>query len=163
MGGEDVVQFAVQVRERLRLFLAKLTREELRVRDEIVSMPLSRRSRLPGRFELLRCVLANRVQEERSAAIRIQHDKRFLDQPSQQIQDVAFRDAGLVRDRFRRLDGQSTRKHGETAQQRPFAIIEQLVAPVDERAQRLLARKRRAVAIGEELKAIAQARCDLVQ
>ena len=41
-------------------------------------------------------------------------------------------------------------------------VVEQVVAPVDQRAQRLLARQRRAIAAGQQTEAIGQPRRDLL-
>ena len=47
-------------------------------------------------------------------------------------------------------------EHAESAQQRAFGRVEQLVAPVDRRSQRLQPRQRAALAAGQQAEAVGQ-------
>ena len=53
-------------------------------------------------------------------------------------------------------------EHREAPEQAPLVVVEQVVAPVERRAQRLLARQRGAAAAGEQAEAVVEPRGDLL-
>ena len=78
-------------------------------------------------------------------------DERLVDEATHQDVDVAYADS-CVADRVdgiraHRLDGlqrRSSAECGKPAEQRPLPFVEEIVAPVDEVAQRLLSHVGRA-------------------
>ncbi len=91
------------------------------------------------------------------------HDQRFLDEAAQQIEHVdsammlAARTHG-----FRRLQRPAAGEHREAAEQDPLLLGQQVVAPVDQRPQGLLARQRGPVAACQQTEAVRQALGDLL-
>ena len=65
-------------------------------------------------------------------------------------------------DRLGRLQRPAAGEHRQPPQQRPLRLGEQVVAPVDQRPQRLLAGQRRAAAAGQQPEAVVQPRRDLL-
>ena len=84
------------------------------------------------------------------------HDQRLLDQLRLQVDDVAGFDRTARTDRFSGLQRPAAREHREALEQLRARFVEQIVAPVDQRAQRLLARQRGAVAGRQQLEAVVQ-------
>jgi hypothetical protein len=80
----------------------------------------------------------------------------------EQIEHLVLRDATVGARRLGGVDGKSAGENGEPAQQCPLVLVEQVVAPVDQRAQGLLARKRAAVAPCQQLEAVTQVERDLL-
>ena len=63
-----------------------------------------------------------------------------------------------------RSDGrevEAAREHRQPREQDLLAVLQQVVRPVDQRAQRLLARLQRAIAAGQQLVAVVEALVDV--
>ena len=104
-------------------------------------------ARVLARFgEALQRVLPHGLQQSVALALCIERDQRLVDQVPQQVQHVARRDVVARADRLGRVERESAGEHRQPLQQRALAGREQVVAPVDRCAQRLLARQRRLVA-----------------
>ena len=92
------------------------------------------------------------------AGFGVELDQRLLHQAIQQIEHVGRSDGAVRAHRFRRRQHPASREHREPSQQRALGIGQEVVAPVDARAQRLLPRQRRAIALGQQPEAVGQAR-----
>ena len=80
-----------------------------------------------------------------------------------QVDDLPARDGAAGAHVLGRLQGEAAGEDAQAAEEHALLAGEQLVAPLDRGAQRLLARARRAAAGGEDVEAVAQARRDLIQ
>ena len=127
-------------------------------------MAVARGRRLAGLGQLLLGVLADRLEQAvaRLAAGAVGDDERLLDQRRDEIEDRL----GLERVGggygLGGIEREAAREDGQPAQQRPLGLGEEVVAPVDQRAQRLLAAQRGARAAGEQAEAVAEAVGDLL-
>ena len=84
------------------------------------------------------------------------HHQRFVDQLLEVFQGVR-----VFRDRFEGLEPPASGKNGSGLQQALLFVREQVVAPVDQRAQGLLARQRGAAPAHEQVEAVIQPPGDL--
>ena len=116
---------------------------------------------LGGRLEPLSGVLAHGV--EQAEALTLRDDERLLDQPGKQIDDPPQGDRTAGADLLGRLEREPTGEHGEATVKDALLTGEQVVAPVDRGAQRLLAGQRGATTGAEHVEALAQARGDLIE
>ncbi len=115
-----------------------------------------------GRFvQALPRILTHGFQQAVAPSFRVRLDQRFLHQVAKHVERVGrFVIAPLGADASA---ASSVKPPGEDREARNSArsgSVEQVVAPVDQRAQRLLARQRGAVAAGQQAEAIVQARRD---
>ena len=91
------------------------------------------------------------------------HDQRLVDQPRDQPRDPAAVDGAAGADLLGGLQGEAAGEDGQAPEEHALLAGEQVVAPVDGGAQRLLARARRAAATGQDVEAVAEACRDLVE
>ena len=82
--------------------------------------------------------------------------QRLLHQSLKKRIDILRADALAAADGLGGLAGPTSGKGGQPHEELPLRLLEQRVAPVDECAQRLLARERRAAPTGERAEAIVQ-------
>src|SRR5206468_2815242 len=109
-----------------------------------------RLARVPARgcAELLHGVLADGLEEAVAGAVTalLADDERFVDQLSQQVEDLERLAGRRPADRLGGLQRPAAGEDRQAAEQRPLPFGEQVVTPIDERVQRLLARERGAAA-----------------
>ena len=109
------------------------------------------------RDKLLSPVLPQRLQQ--SIALRVVRlllwdHQRFLDQPQHKIHHIVGSNAAPATDGLCRFQGPTGCKHDESREQQSLLRSEQLIAPIDGRAEGLLARERRAAAAREQPEAL---------
>ncbi len=87
-------------------------------------------------FQLFRGVGTGRLEQAVApfGAPGLRKDQRFLDQRREDVEHVGLRELRGTTHRNRTVQGEAAGEHAEPAQQSAFALIEQFVAPVDERA-----------------------------
>ena len=123
-------------------------------------MPAVQLVRATALREAFQCVFADGAEhQEAGLAIARRHlaQQALLDERTEAIEQV---DVQLV-PRAHLLDGVQSgaaQEDGEAPEERPFVIGQQLVAPVDRSAQRLLPLRAIAAAAGEKIQPVAQAR-----
>ena len=115
---------------------------------------------LPCFVEPLLRVLSHRLHQPVALAIGLHGDKRFVDQVRQEIEYIALRYVAAGTHGFRGVERPAPRKDREPAQQRALVFRQQVVAPVDQRAQRLLARHRSAVSSCQKAETVRESRGD---
>ena len=99
---------------------------------------------LAARLELLRGELADRVEqpEPRLAVGRLLDlDQALVDERHEAVDDVAAELRGRAADGLGRLEVAAAGEDGQAVEEPPPAVVEQVVAPGDRAAQRLLARR----------------------
>jgi len=116
---------------------------------------------LGGVVQALGCVLADGVEQAKAPAGDA--DERLVDQAREEVDDLAARDGSARTHVLRRLEREAAGEDRQAPEEHALLAGEQVVAPLDGGAQRLLARARRAAAGGEDVEAVAQPRRDLVQ
>ena len=109
-------------------------------------------------------VLAHGLQQTITllVAVWFGENEGLIDQRRQQIEHVPLVD--LARDAAdvgRGRDAEASREGREPPKECALAPVEQIVTPIERRAQRLPARKRAAVSAGEHAEAFVEARDDL--
>lgn len=82
-------------------------------------------------------------------------------QRGEQVEDLGALDTFTRADLFRHLQRASADEDRQPPQQRTLRFGEQIVAPVDQRTERLLARQRIAAAAAEQVKTVVDPREDL--
>ena len=111
----------------------------------------------PGQ-PLLRVVADGGQQVVARAAVRLlRAQQRLFGQPGQQVEDVPAGDAAARRDPFGGGQGEAAGKDREPPEHRALVRGEQVVAPVEGRAQRLMAARRRAGPAGQYREDVVQA------
>ena len=98
-------------------------------------------------------VLPKHLQQSiADAAVRgwLGDHQRPIDQAAQQIENVRVRDAVAARDGFGRLESPAAREGREPIEKQAVGRRQQTVAPVDRRAQCLLAGWRHALATAQQ-------------
>ena len=123
---------------------------------------------LVRRGEPLACVLPDRLEHAVTDTIlatrTVGHDQqRPIGEALQQIQHRERADGIGARDDLGRVEREATGEHRKTREQASLGIGQQLVAPVDRRAERLLARDSGARTTGEEPEAVIEAVEDLLR
>src|SRR5690349_13673952 len=127
-------------------------------------MPLPRHGLLASVTELLGRVRPRRFEEPEAtlagvltgAAAGAGQYQRLRHQTGQVVDDLVWFKPVTGTDGLGCLQCPAAAEHGEPAEQDPFALAEQVVAPVDQRSQRSVARQRRPTAPGQEAVSIAQ-------
>ena len=97
-----------------------------------------------------------------SAAVGFGEDQRLLDESSEGVQDVHGVDRLAGAHRLRRLERRPAGEDREPAQDGPLRLGQQVVAPVDGGAQRLVPGEGRPAAAGQEAEAVVQPGRDLL-
>ena len=157
MRGEQVLALEIDAGESGGLLLAPELRMHFRREpEEEVEMARAHGVRLVRRGELLLCVLTHRLEHPVARRFGVDLDERFVDQGGHEVEHVVRGDRAAGGHRFGRVEREAA---GECCQPREHGLlggIEQVVAPVDQRAQRLLSRQARPGAAREELEAVVQ-------
>src|SRR3981081_2889249 len=125
---------------------------------EVLEVSLPKRGRFTRVDQLLACVLADRLEHRvsRGAAELVHHHERLVDEMREQIKDGRAVDAFTGTDSLRRLEGPTPDKDGYSPKQDTLRVVQQVVAPVNERAQRLLSRDHGSTATGEEPESVVE-------
>ena len=113
--------------------------------------------------QLLLGVLADAAEQAipGGAVLLLDDDQVAGHQMVEEVEHVEGIEGVAGRDGLGRLERPSATEDSEAAEERAFVLGQELVAPVDGGAQRLLAGHRRAIAAGEETELIAEAVEDL--
>src|SRR5262245_56486878 len=108
--------------------------------------------------EALPRILPNRLEQPvATACVALLHGHEALvDERGQVIEHSAVLDVAADADALRRVERPSSGKYRQPPEQELLRILQEVVAPVDERAQRLLARQRCARSSGQEPEAMIQ-------
>ena len=89
--------------------------------------------------------------------------QRTQDQLAEDVDYCVVVDRGIARDGGRRLQREPTGEGRNTPQHRALFLGEQIEAPIERRAKRLLSRQRGAAAIGEQPEAVIDPRMNLLE
>ena len=92
----------------------------------------------------------------------IGEDERLLHETPEEIQDVQRIDRVTGADRLGRLERTPRREDRQPSEDGPLRLGQEVVAPVDRGAQRLMPRDRRPASAGQEAEAVVEACCDLL-
>lgn len=117
--------------------------------DHVVAVQPPELGFLAGGFELLRGVLADRLQHAVSRLARdlgVGQDQRLVDQVAEHPQDVLGPQSAARADLLGHVERPPAGEDRQPPQQDPLGLVEQLVAPVDRRPERLLPGRGRSVA-----------------
>ena len=96
-------------------------------------------------------------------ALRLGHDEVLVGQRGQQVQHLAAVDAVAAAHMLGGLECPAAGEHRGTPQHRLLGIAQQLVAPVDQRAQRAVTRQCRARPAGQHAEAVVEPLAQLLQ
>ena len=133
-------------------------------RPVVLDVALVERFLLTGVAQLEAGVLPHRLVQPvagDASDVLFRH-QRLVDQRRQHVQGLAGRLVAVRTDRLDVLQGEPAREHAQAPQQRLLAAGQQIVAPVDGRAQRLLARQGRPASPGEQGEPVGQPIEDLL-
>ena len=93
---------------------------------------------------------------------RLNYDQGFVDEMAEELQHRARLDPVTAADRFSRRQAPVAGEDAEPAEDRPLLLRQQLVAPVHQRTDRLVARQSRTGAAGQQAEPVTQPGGDLV-
>ena len=128
-------------------------------------MPARNRGQLAAFGQLLERIAARRLEQAIAGdgAADIRRDQRLRHEIDDAVDDL--RGAGLIfaRRRDRGLQGEAAGKNGQATQHQARAVVEQVMAPIERGAQRLMSRQRGAPTAGEQLKTVVEARRQRLQ
>ena len=121
-------------------------------------MPVAHRVAVPLSSSRSRAYCRTRLQQPvaRVSILLLRHHQALVDQRRQQIEDFRCRHALAGADLLPPPPASSRRQTPTAAATAALRLVQQVVAPVDERAQRLLARQRRPRAAGQQAEAVVQ-------
>ena len=109
-------------------------------------------------------VLSHRLQQAVAGARLAVFDEneRLVDQRAEQVEHREALEALAGSHLLRQVERPAAGEYGQPAQQLALVLLEQLIAPVDRRSQRLLARQRASRPAGQQAEAIGERRGDLL-
>ena len=109
-------------------------------------------------FELLGGIGARRFEQPvaHRVTLRLGQHQRLIDQRRQHVEDVELVKALITSDRNCPLKREAADEDPQPPEEHALALVEQVVTPVNERAQRLLARQHVAPAAGEHAKTLVE-------
>ena len=130
-------------------------------------VPAAQPHDLAGRARPLVAVLPDRLQQpipgDRSPGVGgLDEDHGLVHELRQEVERLSGVELGSGADALDRLEREPACEHRQAAEQRLLRLREQVVAPVERRAQRLLARLRRPAASRQEAEPIVEPLRDLV-
>jgi hypothetical protein len=113
---------------------------------------------LRGLGQALQRVLADGVEQVVPcvAGIVIHAQQRLVGEPGQQLEHALWADAAPGSDLLGRGQREAAREHCQPAEGHAFVLVQQVVAPVEGRPQRLVAARGRARATGQHGEKVAQ-------
>ena len=131
--------------------------------EVVLAMPRGRGRRGIGVGQLLRGVFADCLEHAEAALADalLHHDERLVDQRRQQVQHLVGFDLVVGAHGLGGGQVKAAGEDGQPLQHRLFLRLQQLVGPIDQAAQRLLAPVAQLAAAGQELEAVLQAAVDV--
>src|SRR4051812_19557780 len=121
-------------------------------------MPVARLLGLTRLREPLLRIFAHRLEQPVAFALGLDYDERLIGELRDLLEHVRLVNIAESAYGLRRLQRPATREYGEAPEHRALFFRQQVVTPVDQRAQRLLARQHGAVASGKEAEAVVESR-----
>ena len=117
--------------------------------DEVREVRVAGGGALPTGIELFECVLPDRLEEPvpRGLELVVDIDERLVDEPGEHVEHVRLEGHASC-DGLGGLQREPAREHRDAREHRSLVFVEQVVRPVDGRAQRLMARQSPATATG---------------
>ena len=130
---------------------------------EVVSMTLPNRLGASAFYEALPGILPDGLEQSvaKARVALLDSDQALIDERGQEIEHLAIFDLVAGADPLRRLERPPTGKYRKPPHQELLVVLQEVVTPVDHRAQRLLARERRARSSSQEAEAMIQPAIDL--
>jgi hypothetical protein len=127
-------------------------------RRHIGRVQIGRAHVFAGGVELVVRVRARRLEQPvtRRVVVRLRRDERLVDERLQQIEDVEFIAPVDRTDRRRTVERKAIDEHAQAPEECALPLVEEIVAPVDERVERLLPGHRVAAAAGEHAEAFVE-------
>ncbi len=121
-------------------------------------VPPGERRRLAGLVEPFARVEANRLEQAVAplAPAFVRGDERLLDEPREHVGAAGHVEPVAGADRLDGGELEAAGEDGEPAEEHPLVGLEQVVAPLERRRERLLPRRRRAVARAEQAEAVVE-------
>ena len=109
--------------------------------------------------QLFETVLADRFEQPiaRLGWLRVEHDKRLFNQLSEKVQHIITEQKLVAAHDLGRFERPAPGKHRQPPQQGALRLGQQAMAPVDERAQRLMPLQGGAAAVRQQREAVVQA------
>ena len=128
-------------------------------------MLFGQRLALAGRVEFFARIGPRRFEQPVAtvAAFGFRQDERFVDERCEHVEDVELVEIEAASDRDCALEREPVDENAETPKQRAFPLVEQIVAPVDQRTQRLLARQHVAAPARQDAEALIEPAMDLLR
>ena len=163
-GAADVVDLHLEAPQPVGLLRAtQPVPRGLGEREVVFAMPRRDRRGVAAQSQLLARVLANGLEHQvaRAVVAFLEHHKRLLDQRLQQIEHVLAGERLHAAHHFGRGEIEAANEHAEPVEHDLLFGREQLVRPVDQRAQGLLPFLQHARAAGQQLVAVLQAGIDV--
>ena len=117
--------------------------------------PRARRLRLPPRAARARTSARSRAGGTGAAAV-LDRDERLLDETRERVCDRHRLEAVARADLFTRLQLEAAGEDREPAEQQLLVRLEEVVAPLERRGQRLLPRRRRMAAAAQQAEAVVE-------
>ena len=111
---------------------------------------------LSQRPELPAGVFANGLQHPITVSALDRHDQRLGDEAIQSVEDLVRCKGFAGRHRFGCRECPSAGKYGQACEQHLLDRLQQIVAPIDQRAKRLVARQSGAAAAGQQGEAVVE-------
>src|ERR1700686_671634 len=126
----------------------------------MLEVPPAKSFGFPGVDELFPSVLMDRLEHPvpSNAPTVLLANQRFVDKVREKVEDSLAFDALAGADGLGRIEVPTPDKNGQSPKENTLGIIEQVVAPVDQGAQCLLAGQDRAAATGEEAESVIESR-----
>src|ERR1700693_5236994 len=124
----------------------------------MLEVPLAKDISFTSVDELLASVLTDRLEHSVACDAATFHHghERLVDEMREKVENALALDAFAGADDFGRLEAPSSDKNGEPPKEKALAIKEEVVAPVDHGAQRLLAGEDGSAAAGEETESVVE-------
>ena len=126
-------------------------------------MPIPHRPRLSRCLQPLRRVLADRLQHAVTSVVEVRVGERLVDEAREQVEHLRLVHFASGADDFGRVERPAAREDRQAPEQHALFGRQQVVTPVDQRAQGALARQRGPASPGEESQAVAESRGDRVE
>ena len=131
---------------------------------EVGQVRVPRQVRFARFREPVRGVLLDRADHPVArCAVALGEQQRFLGQRGEQVEHLLRLDRIAGADPLGRFQARPAGEHREPAQDHPFGVGEQLPAPVDDRAQRLVPRQRGAAAAGQQAEPVVEPVGELIE